>query len=224
VADSFQFAYQPFTGDGSIVGLITSLLDTDGYAKAGVMLRESLDRGARNVMAFVTPTSGTGFQDRLTASGLSDYTSGSSASAPYWLKLERLGTNFNGYGSSDGSNWTMLASVAIAMATNIYAGLAVTSHDTAALSTATFVNVQVTHPAPPIIAAPAVLNITRLATGALQLNIAGTTGATYMCQLSTNLIDWTPILTNQITTGSLRLPVPRPPPGVHGFYRALSVR
>jgi hypothetical protein len=224
VADAFQFAYQPFTGDGSIVGLITSLLDTDGDAKAGLMLRESLDPGARNVMAFVTPTSGNGFQARPTVGGISDFTSGNSASAPYWLKLERLGTNFNGYGSSDGTNWALLGSVAIPMAANVYAGLAVTSHDTALLSTATFVNVQLAHPAPPIIAAPAVLNIARLATGAMQLNIGGTTGATYICQVSTNLISWTPILTNQITTGSFGMQVPRASPGVHRFYRALSVR
>jgi len=224
VADAFQFAYQPFKGDGSIMGLITSLQDTDGYAKAGLMLRESLDPGARNVLVFVTPTSGTGFQDRPIASGLSGYASSNSASAPYWLKLERLGTNYNGYGSSDGTNWTSLGSVAIPMGTNIYAGLAVTSHDTALLSTASFVNVQVSHPAPPIIAAPAFLNIARLVTGAMQLNIAGTTGATYICQVSTNLVNWTPILTNQITAGSFGLQVPPALPGAHRFYRALSVR
>ena len=223
-ADAFQFAYQPFTGDGSIVGLITSLLDTDGYAKAGLMLRESLDPGARNTFVFATPTSGNGFQDRPSANGISDYTFGNSALLPYWLKLERLGTNFDGYGSSDGTNWTLLGSVAIPMATNIYAGLAVTSHDTAQLSTATFVNVQVSHPVPPIIAAPAMLNIARLATGAMKLNVAGSTGATYVCQVSTNLVNWTPILTNQITTGSFGLNVPRASPGVHRFYRALSVR
>jgi phospholipase/lecithinase/hemolysin len=224
VADAFQFAYQPFTGDGSIVGLVTSLHDTDGFAKAGLMLRESLDPGSRNVLVFVTPTSGNGLQDRPSANGLSDYTYGNSASAPYWLKLQRLGTNFNGYGSSDGINWILLGSVAIPMATNLYAGLVVTSHDTAMLSTATFVNVQVSHPAPQIIARPAVLKIARLATGAMQLNITGTTGATYVCQLSTNLIGWTSIITNQITTGSFQLQVPRTSPGVHSFYRALSAR
>lgn len=224
VADAFQFAYQPFVGDGSIIGLVTSLQDTDGYAKAGLMLRESLDPGARNVLVFVTPTSGTGFQYRPNASGVSDYSLGNSAAPPYWLKLERLGTNFNGYGSSDGTNWTSLGSVGIPMGTNIYSGLAVTSHDTALLSTASFANVQVSHPAPPIIAAPAFLNIARLATGAMQLNISGTTGATYVCQVSTNLIIWMQILTNQNTTGSFGLQVPRAAPGARGFYRVLSVR
>ena len=74
-----------------------------------------------------------------------------------------------------------------------------------------------------IIAAPAFLNIARLVTGAMQLNIAGTTGATYICQVSTNLVSWTPILTNQITTGSFGLQVQRGSPGVHRFYRALTV-
>ncbi len=224
VADAFRFAYQLLRGDGSILAAVTGLQDTDGYAKAGLMLRESLDPGARNTFVFATPTSGNGFQDRPSANGLSNSTFGNSALLPYWLKLERLGTNFNGYGSSDGTDWTLLGSVAIPMATNIYAGLAVTSHDTAQLSTATFVNVQVSHPAPPIIAAPAILNIARLAAGAMQLNVAGSTGATYICQVSTNLINWTPILTNQITTGIFGLQVPGPSPGVHRFYRALSVR
>lgn len=42
-----------------------------------------------------------------------------------WLKLIRTGNVFTGYGSSDGSTWTLLGTATIAMPTTVYVGLAV---------------------------------------------------------------------------------------------------
>ncbi len=223
VADAFQFAYQPFAGDGSIMAAVTSIQDADGDAKVGLMLRETLDPGAPNVLVYLTPTSGTGVQDRPSTNAITAYTFGNSAAVPYWLKLERLGTNFNAYGSVDGTNWAALGSVALLMGTNIYAGLAITSHNTLLLSTASFSNVRVLHPAPPVPAMPATLNMARLTTGAMLLTIAGSTGGTYSCQLSTNLVNWVPFFTNQNTTSSIQVQLPPAAVGVHTFYRALVV-
>jgi phospholipase/lecithinase/hemolysin len=224
VADAFEFAYQPFSGDGSIIAKVTSIDNTDGYAKAGLMLRETLDPGAANVLAYLTPSSGTGFQNRLSTNDFSAFTFGNSAAAPYWFKLERLGTNFNGYGSMDGTNWTALGSAAIQMGTNIYAGLAVTSHNNLLLNTASFANVRVYHPAPPVPPTPATLSLARLTNGAILLSVAGSTGATYACQISTNLVNWLPFFTNQTTTSNIQVQLARPPVGIHTFYRALLVR
>ena len=63
---------------------------------------------------------------------------------PYWVKVVRSGSTLSGYGSSDGVNWVQLGpSQTIAMAQNVYIGLAVSSGNTTSLATATFDNVTV---------------------------------------------------------------------------------
>jgi hypothetical protein len=50
--------------------------------------------------------------------------------APYWVKLERLGNDFNGYYSADGSNWTAMVwnPQTISMLGTVHISLALTSH------------------------------------------------------------------------------------------------
>ena len=62
------------------------------------------------------------------------------ATAPNWVKLERLGTTINAYASSDGTTWTLVGSDTIGMTASVYVGLAVSSHTTTAAQ-ATFDNV-----------------------------------------------------------------------------------
>jgi RHS repeat-associated protein len=61
------------------------------------------------------------------------------------VRITRTGTTVSGYRSADGITWTLVASdtVSFSQAT-IYAGLAVTAHTNAAVSTATFTNVSLT--------------------------------------------------------------------------------
>ena len=201
-ADAFQYLYQSFTGDGTVVGRVTSMQDTDGFAKVGLMFREWLNPDAPNTIALIAPDLGGAFQSRTNTGGVSTYIQSNSAVPPYWLKLERRGDTFAGYGAVDGTNWTLLGLVTIPMAATIEAGMAVTSHNTALLNTATFDNIQLAHPAAPV---PPVLNITRLAAGAIQLTITGTIGTAYSCEASTNLLDWVPISTNLNTSGNFQI-------------------
>jgi len=67
--------------------------------------------------------------------------------APYWVKLERdVGGNFRGYYSSNGSTWQSLlwSPQFIPMSSNVYVGLALTSHNTSATCEAKFSNVTIT--------------------------------------------------------------------------------
>jgi len=102
-ADAFHYIYQPFSGDGTIIVRVTGVQNTDGFAKCGLMFRESLDPSSPNALEFITPSSGTGFQTRAGTNAATSYTQGTTVSPPYWLELERLGNNFNGYTSPDGS-------------------------------------------------------------------------------------------------------------------------
>jgi len=61
--------------------------------------------------------------------------------APYWVRLSRVGNAFTGYQSADGATWQLVGSATITMGANVFIGLAVTSHNDGVLSTAVFDNV-----------------------------------------------------------------------------------
>jgi regulation of enolase protein 1 (concanavalin A-like superfamily) len=144
-ADAFRFASQTLIGDGSITARVVSLQNTDQYAKAGVMIRESLDSGSRHAALVLTPGSGVYFEDRLTTGGPSaSPASDGSARAPYWVRLVRTGDTIQAFRSSDGVSWTSMGSVNIPMNTTVYIGLVLTSHNNSRLSIAAFTNVVVT--------------------------------------------------------------------------------
>lgn len=135
-ADEFRFHSRSWTGDGEFIARVGSLTQTNGWAKAGIMLRESAQAGARHVFIAITPGNGVQFQRRAATS--SESTSGSWSTAPRWLRLVRSGNVFTGYESADGVNWTHVGAATIALPAAIHAGFAITSHQDGVLGTATF--------------------------------------------------------------------------------------
>jgi regulation of enolase protein 1 (concanavalin A-like superfamily) len=87
---------------------------------------------------FVSAAKGLAFQRRTTAGGVSTHTAGPSATAPYWVKIERSGNTFTASRSANGSSWAVVGTETIAMPASVYVGLALTSHNNSALATATF--------------------------------------------------------------------------------------
>jgi len=146
-ADAFHDVYQTLTGDGQIVARVASQIATDPWAKAGVMMRETLAADSRYADMVVTPGNGAAFQRRAATGGYAAHTAGPSVTAPYWVRLVRLGDTLTGYVSSDGVTWRGAGSDTVSMAATVYVGLAVTAHNNNALSTATFDHVAIT-PAP----------------------------------------------------------------------------
>jgi hypothetical protein len=134
--DAFFFVYQSLSGDGSIVAQVTGLGNTNVWAKAGVMIRETLNADSTFADVVVTPSSGTAFQRRTTTAGSALSTAGPALAAPCWVKIERVGNVFTGSVSSDGTTWTAIGSETIPMAATVYIGLAATSHDATASTTA----------------------------------------------------------------------------------------
>jgi regulation of enolase protein 1 (concanavalin A-like superfamily) len=144
-SDQFRYVSKTFTGDGQIIARVASQTNTNVWAKAGVMFRETANANSRFAALELTPGNGTTFQYRDTTGANCGYTTGASAAAPNnWLRLTRTGNVFTGYRSSDGVNWTPIGTATVPMATAITVGLVVTAHDNTLLSTATFDNVQVT--------------------------------------------------------------------------------
>jgi hypothetical protein len=154
-ADQFRFAAKKLTGNGAIVAKVESLDNTDPWAKAGVMIRDTLDPGARFAAVYATTGNGVRYQARLLNAGTA--TSDTTLAAnlltdeiaqkiPVWIKMERVGSNFNGYYSTDGTKWTAMPwnPQTIAMGNTAYIGLAVTSHTATAATTAHYSGVTMT--------------------------------------------------------------------------------
>lgn len=142
-SDQFQFVNQSITGDGEIIAKVNSLTNTNTYAKAGVMFRETLTPTSKHAMTDITAAAGVEFLTRNAVSGVTaaDVAAGTS---PKWLRVVRSGNVFTSYTSDNGTTWTQLGtSKTIAMANTIYAGMAVTSHANGTLATGVFSDVTV---------------------------------------------------------------------------------
>jgi hypothetical protein len=132
--------------------------NTDPWAKAGIMIRESLNQDSVNVFAGITSQNGVIFSSRPATGGTCTSFGQSGVSAPYWVKLVRIGNTFTGYSSATGSTWTQIGSpMVVSMDQAVLVGLAVTAHNQTQLNAAVFDNVTVVHPIP---TAPTGLNAT----------------------------------------------------------------
>jgi len=144
-SDEFHFAFTQLMGPGSIIAKVESVEKTNVWAKAGVMIRDTLEPDSKHAMMVVTPSQGVSFQRRIsTASGSADTTE-ADITAPLWVKIERdFSGNFRGFYSSDGISWTRIGTDLINMNLSAYAGLVVTAHNPNEVCEAVFSNVSIT--------------------------------------------------------------------------------
>ena len=147
-ADQFHFAYKTLTGPGSIIARVDSVQNTHSWAKAGVMIRETLDANSKYAIALVSAASGVAFQGRTDAGASAIGTTEADIAAPHWVKLERdAAGNFTASHSTNGSTWVPVSTavpINIPMGSDVYIGLAVTSHVAGTACEAKFSNVTIT--------------------------------------------------------------------------------
>ncbi len=141
--DQFRYAYKSLSGNGSITVRVDSIILSNEWAKAGVMIRETLEAGSKHAFVALTPTPshGLSFQRRPTANAASANTDVADIALPHWVKLTRAGNTFTAQQSEDGETWTDIVvspALDIAMAADVYIGLAVCSHDAAIVTAAEF--------------------------------------------------------------------------------------
>jgi uncharacterized repeat protein (TIGR03806 family) len=164
-ADAFRFVYQSMSNGCDIRARVTSQTDTDPWAKAGVMIRDSLSPSASYALMPITPGNGFDFQYR-SADGIDsdgNLSGGNlNAGSNNWVRVTRTNSLFTGYESENGLTWTKVGSTNFALAdADFYIGLAVCAHDNGAISVATFDHVTVngfnyTNPPPSVeLTAPA---------------------------------------------------------------------
>jgi regulation of enolase protein 1 (concanavalin A-like superfamily) len=148
--DEFRFVYKRLSGDGTIIARVDSLTNTHAWAKAGVMIRESLDWASRHASVFMSPGNGVAFQRRLANNDAGLSTNQTGVTAPHWVKLTRSGNTLTAQHSADGVTWgdvvnaTNPTSDTVVMSGTIYIGLALTSHVAGVAGTAVFSGVEIT--------------------------------------------------------------------------------
>jgi hypothetical protein len=142
--DEFHYGYKRLSGVGNIVAQVLSVGNTNGSAKAAVMIRDTLDPNSPHAMVVITPGNGVLFEGRTVKGGLSFSTAVTGITAPHWVKLTRSGNTLTGEHSTDGTTWETVDTQDIPMAANVYVGLAVTSHNVNATCVAEFSNVTIT--------------------------------------------------------------------------------
>lgn len=139
--DSFHFVSQPSCGDTTLAARLTGLVNGSPNEEAGLMFRQ--DSSNVSPYVFLRKTlNGTGLSllYRSKQGGSSSSINTANLSYPIWLKLQKTGNLFTGYVSPDGTNWTGVGAVTIAMGSGPAMGLAVSSGSTTLLANATFDN------------------------------------------------------------------------------------
>ena len=147
-SDAYSTIYQPGVvgANSTIETEVTGQANMNGYAKAGIIVRNSMTRSGTSpegVILYESPADG--FQIGWDDNGgtvIDNQAPGINAlpiSLPAWLKLVRDGATYTGYYSTDGATWTLVGSVtAPAQNATQDAGMFVTSHATGQLGTVDF--------------------------------------------------------------------------------------
>ncbi len=176
-ADAFHFIYVPWEGDVELVARVVNMQKTDPWAKAGLMVRASLEETAPHGFVAWTPEKGATFIRRSAAgarsrddshqamrvvavNGRPTFQQRGSAGAdqavgaviaqasPRWLRLVRHGNIFRAFDSGDGATWEWLGTDVLELPKRAFVGLAVSSHDATRLCTAVIEQVSVGTPQP----------------------------------------------------------------------------
>jgi len=134
VSDSFAFARQPLTGNGTLTARVTALTGEHAnvgngpvqvgggaatvpgvaqWAKAGIIIKQGTRQGSAYAAMLVTGGHGIRMQYNYTGD-IAGLPGSVSAASPRWLRLSRAGDTITGYDSADGTHWTRVGSVRLA--------------------------------------------------------------------------------------------------------------
>jgi len=126
--DGFHYLYQPCVSNVQITVKILNQSSANNFAKAGVMISESLSPMARNSALMLASGQQLVFQNRTAAGNASVVIAATNLTGPRWLRLVRSGNTFSSYFSTNNSTWTLLNSATISgFSSQAYIGFAVTA-------------------------------------------------------------------------------------------------
>jgi len=142
-SDSFGFTYGIVTGDFTMTARLSAMGGT--ISKTGIMFRESLAPGAKAVVMKLGDAGWrqAGVGTRAANAGTMTWVGGNDYTwVPAWFRIQRSGSTFTAFQSSDGETWFTIGTSTVAMAATYYVGFASCSGNAAgALANSTFDNV-----------------------------------------------------------------------------------
>jgi hypothetical protein len=154
--DQFHFVCREISGDFDVAVRVESFTPAHLYAKAGLMVRESLSAESAHLMFFVfannaprnnnlgayemqfRPAAGADCQGVYPAVRPPAPPEFPAAFPNSWLRVVRRGNQFSAFASTDGKTWRLYAEQALALASTVKVGPALTSHNPEALANAGF--------------------------------------------------------------------------------------
>ena len=140
-SDEFQYAFTNLNGDESISAEVLSQDASSPNNKVGLMFRDSVSNTSPFVMIATTSGNGIVFEYRSGSGAATTTITIPNLSAPYWLMLEKNGTEYTAYISPTGlvNSWVQVGSTVNLGFGNspVYVGMAISSSNNSALSTAT---------------------------------------------------------------------------------------
>jgi len=150
-SDHFHYVYKQLSGPGSIVVKVESVTNTSDSAKAGVMIRDTLDPGSKHALVFARPDGGVRFRRRTETAGDDTNSTDDNLVLPHWVKLERDTAGlFTASHSTDGINFVPIndtslgSSDTVQMNAVVYIGLALSSNNPEETCQAVFSEVNTT--------------------------------------------------------------------------------
>lgn len=144
-SDQFRFVWKNALGDFELTATLKTLANSHNYAKAGLMLRSTLDPDSSLFLINVFPDGSILLAWRSFDGSAMEQKVMGQVSLPVQLRMRRKGSFLEVGFSTDGKNWTKTKVHTTAkLALNGYAGLAVLSHDNRFLTTASFENIRFT--------------------------------------------------------------------------------
>ena len=185
--DAFNYTYTSVTGDYTLTARLISITGT--LSRTGIMIRESLSPGAATLVMKLGDAGWreAGFGTRSTTGGSMTYVGGNDYTwLPAWFRLQRSGSTFTAYESSDGVTWFTVGTSTVSMANTYYVGLAACSGSASASETSTFDNVSVVAGTPQPIPNGTYKILARHSGKALDVTNNGTANGTNVQQWTAN--------------------------------------
>ena len=157
-SDQFHFLCKPISGDFDIAIRVESFIPAHLYSKAGLMVRETLNADSPHLMFLVfsdnSPRNNNlgAYEMQFRSVAVGDCQAIYPAVKPpapsefpaaypnSWLRVERLGNRFSAFASTDGKTWKVYAVRTLMLASLVYVGPALTSHDPQKTAKACFRN------------------------------------------------------------------------------------
>ena len=142
-SDRFLFGSSKLIGDGQVSVRVNSLSAPGSNAMAGLHMRSSLSRNEPSASILLRSNGSAEFRMRPEFRNGYNYTHSEPAiTAPYFLRLVRVGDDFSGFVSKDSSSWVEIARWTSLMPPSIDVGLFILSGSSSETANATFDNFQ----------------------------------------------------------------------------------